>query len=186
MRQGRLCVRCLSGRCAVGPAVGQGADEAFCFAVGLRSVWAASEVADAERAAGDGVDGGAVAAAVVGQHAFDADPVLTIEGDRAAEEACGCCRFLVGEHFRVGEAAVVCDGDVHILPADPVATDAGGVGGAATLVLALTAADAFAGASFDPAELLDVDVDELARTRAFVAPRRLEPDPAQAAHAAAV
>ena len=34
----------------------------------------------------------------------------------------------------------------------------------------------------DPAELLDVDVDELARPGALVADRRLEPEPAEPAH----
>ena len=42
--------------------------------------------------------------------------------------------------------------------------------------------DAFAGAAFDPAELLDVDVDELARPRALVADGLLEPEPAEPAH----
>ena len=50
---------------AVGPAAQEGADEAFGFAVGLRSVRAGAEVADRECAARDRVDGGSVSAAVV-------------------------------------------------------------------------------------------------------------------------
>jgi len=45
-----------------------------------------------------------------------------------------------------------------------------------------TVADAPACTSLDPAELLDVDVDELARPRALVADRLLEPEPAELAH----
>ena len=45
---------------AVGPAGQKGADESLAFAVGLGSVAPGAEVADAEHAAGDGVDCGAV------------------------------------------------------------------------------------------------------------------------------
>src|SRR5437764_5436894 len=170
---------------AVGPAVDQGAYEALCLAVRLRPVGTSAQVTDAERATGERVDRGAVATAVVGEHAFDGDPVSTVEGDGTAEEAGRGRGFLIGEHLRVGEAAVDVDGDVDVLPADQVETDAGGVVGAAAFVLAQTVAESLAGAAFDPAELLDVNVQELARPRAFVADRLLEPDPAQAAHAAA-
>ena len=71
--------------------------------------------------------------------------------------------FLVGEHLGVGEAAVVVDGDVDVLPADGAAAAAGCVGVAAGCSAGGRRAPALAGAAFDPAELLDVDVDELAR-----------------------
>jgi hypothetical protein len=48
-------------------------------------------------------------------------------------------------------------------------------------VLVSAVAPAFAGTAFDPAELLEVDVHELARPSALVALRWLEPDPAQPA-----
>jgi hypothetical protein len=47
-----------------------------------------------------------------------------------------------------------------------------------------TATDAPAGASFDPGELLDVDVDELTRPRALVADWLLESESAELAHPA--
>ena len=43
----------------------------------------------------------------------------------------------------------------------------------------LAAKDALAGAAFDPAEPLDIDVDELAWPRALVANRLLKPEPAE-------
>ena len=46
------------------------------------------------------------------------DAVAAVEGEGAAEEADGGRGFLVGEHLGVGEAAVVVDGDVDVLPAD--------------------------------------------------------------------
>lgn len=51
----------------------------------------------------------------------------------------------------------------------------------ATLVLE----DALAGSALDPTKPLDIDVDELARPRALVTDRLLEPDPAQPSHAPA-
>jgi hypothetical protein len=55
---------------------------------------------------------------------------------------------------------VVIDGDVHVLPADAAADLALSVGLGAVVVLR-PAAHTPAGAAGDPAELLDVDVDEL-------------------------
>jgi hypothetical protein len=51
---------------------------------------------------------------------------------------------------------------VDVLPADRVAAVAVGVGAGGVVVL-WAAADSPAGTALDPAELLDVDVDELAR-----------------------
>ena len=56
---------------------------------------------------------------------------------------------------------------------------------AAVVVLAHAVAPALAGAALDPAELLDIEMDELARPGALVADRLLEPDPAEPAHPAA-
>ena len=57
----------------------------------------------------------------VGEHAFHADLVAAAKGGRAAQERVrGRCTF-VPEHFGVGEATVVFDGDVHVLPVDPAA-----------------------------------------------------------------
>jgi hypothetical protein len=73
---------------------------------------------------------------------------------------------------------------VDELPAGLPAQSSGSVDRAACVVLESTV-DAVTGAADDTAEFLDVDVDELAGPRALVAPRRLEPDPAQATETAA-
>jgi hypothetical protein len=91
----------------VGPAVEEGADEAFGFAVCLWPVGAGAQVADAEGLARDGVDGGAIGGAVVGEEALDGDAVAAVKGDGAVEEADRGCRLFVGEDLGVGEAAVV-------------------------------------------------------------------------------
>src|SRR3954447_24090526 len=103
---------------AVGPAAQHGPDEAFGFAVGLRTSGTGAEVADAEGLVSDGVDAGAVGRAVVGEQALDGDAVASVEVDGALEEGDrgGC--LLVGEDFDVGQAGAVVDGDVHVFPAD--------------------------------------------------------------------
>src|SRR5215212_1919852 len=159
---------------AVGPAAEHGADEAFCFSVGLRSVGAGAEVADADGAAGDRVDGGAVGRAVVGDHALDGDAVAAIEANGASQEGRGGGGAFVGEDFGVGQAGAVIDGDVDELPA----------------VLELAAVIALGGAraehpvtgTRDPAELFDVDVDQLSGPLALIALSWLEPQPPDPAH----
>jgi len=138
-------------------------------------------VADAEPAAGERVQSGDVGGAVVGQQALDRDPLPAVEGDGAVEEADRRPCLLVGQYLGVGETAVVVDRHVHVLPADRLALDAGGVEPSAVRVALDASGHALAGAALDPAQLLDVEMDELARARALVAKRLLEPEPAQAA-----
>ena len=115
---------------------------------------------DPECFAGEGVDGGAVAGAVVGHDSLGLDPVRAEVGDCATEKAdrCGC--FLVFEHFDVGEPGRVIDADVGVFSADPAVS------------LSAVACDTVAGMS-DTAGLLDVGVEELAWPFALVAVRRL-------------
>jgi len=70
---------------------------------------------------------------------------------------------------------------VHVFPADRETPLAFSVDASRVVVFAHAAADTLAGAALDPAKPFDVDVDELARTLAFIADRLLEPDPAQPA-----
>jgi hypothetical protein len=76
---------------------------------------------------------------------------------------------------------VVVDGDVDELPAGRPAGAACRVAAAWPVAAGCAAADAFAGAARDPAELLAVDVDELARSRVLVANGLLETGPAKTA-----
>jgi hypothetical protein len=137
-------------------------------------------VADAERAAGDRVDRGAVGGAVVGQQPLDGHAVAAVEEERAAQERDRRGRLLVREHLGVGEPGAVVDRDVHELPTDLQAPHALSVGASARV--AAPARHPMSGAARDPAELLDVDVDQLARARALVALGRLEPQAPELAH----
>src|SRR5437899_565245 len=101
---------------AVGPAVDQGADEAFGFAVCLGAARAGAEMMDAELAAGECVDRRDVGAAVVGEDSLDGDPVAAVVGGGAAKEADRGRCFLVSEHLGICEPAVVVDRDVGRTP----------------------------------------------------------------------
>jgi hypothetical protein len=136
---------------AVGPVVEEGADEAFGFAVCLWSAGPGAEVAEAKLAAAKRVDRRAVGGAVVGEDAFDVDAVAAVVGDGALEEADRGGGFLVCEDLGVGEAAVVVDGDVDVLPADRAASAPVRVEAAWPVAAGGATADAFAGAALDPA-----------------------------------
>ena len=105
-----------------------------------------------------------VGGAVVGEDPFDADPVPGKEGDRSPQKADCADGLLVAEGLDVGESAVVVDGDVDELPADHAAPFPCSVGAAATVGAPPSPADPFAGAALAAAELLDVDMHELARS----------------------
>ena len=128
--------------------------------------------------------GGAVCATVVAEHSFDADAVAAIEADCSMEKRRCRFGFLVGQDLGVGEAAVVVDGDVHVLVADRSSLAAGQVGEGGVVVLD-AAADAPARAADDPGELLDINMQELARPGALVADCWLETESAKTAKAAA-
>src|SRR4051812_13145264 len=167
---------------AVGPAGEHGADEPFGLAVGLRSVRAGAQVANAHRAAGDGVDGADVGRAVVGDDSLDADAVARKELASATEKRDRRGRLLVAQDFGVGQARGVVDGDMHEVPTDGVAAPAGGVGEGAVVVRA-AAEDPLACTAVDASELLDVDVDELTRALALVALGRHQAQAPELAHA---
>src|SRR5215207_8870255 len=161
---------------SVGPAAEHRADEAFCFAVGLGPVGARAEVSDPLGSARDRVQSRAVGGAVVGQQSLDMDAVTLVEADGSAQECDHRRGLLVAEDFGVGQPGRVIDRDVHELPAKAVARAV-----IALLGASLRAKDAVPGTG-DPAELLDVNVDQLAWAGTLVASGRLHPEPAELAH----
>jgi len=107
----------------------------------------------------------AVTGAVVGHDSFDLDAVAGEELQRPLKEGdCGD-GFLVFEDFDVGEAGGVVDGDVNELPALLVGFAVIALGGPTG-----GPGDPVAGPG-DLAELLDVDVDQLAGPGALIALR---------------
>jgi len=134
-------------------------DEAFGFAVCLGS-------ADAGVAWGESVllellvPGALEAFAVVCQDLVEFDPVAAVDGTAALEEVERVGGRLAWVELGVGEPCAVVDADEEVVPARLAAAS---VGQACLWVTG----------SFDPAELLDVDVDQLTGPGALVADHRL-------------
>jgi len=111
---------------------------------------------------------------VVGHDPFDGRDAEGGEGLRgAAEEPGAGVGLLVGVDLGVGQPGVVVDGAVHVVVAD----SGGGAAGAASVAVA--AVDAPAAAVAEPAEFLDVDVDQFTGAVAFVAAHPVAGRPVQ-------
>ena len=129
-----------------------------------------------------------VAGSVVGHHSVDGDAVVgePLVGSEC-EPGCGDC-LLVVEVLDVGEAGVVVDGGVDVVVAKSGSFLAGAVRApvgpavASSLLLSQSSPSATIG---DPAQLFDVDVDQLTRSRLLVAADHLSggsvhpPEPVQ-------
>jgi hypothetical protein len=126
-------------------------------------------VPDSEGAAGDCVRGGDVGRAVVGEDALDRDAVAFIERDRSAQKPDRGAGLLVCEDFDVGQTGGVINTDVHGLPADRATVHSGAVSSPRSRVGGVLSGDPLASAALDPPRLLDVDVEQLARTVALIA-----------------
>ena len=145
---------------SVGPFAQGGLDEAFGFAVGPWRIGAGETLFETETSDFSGVGSAAVAGAVVGKETLDLDPELSEEGESGEEKGDGALRALVREELGEGDAGVIIDGDVKVLPT-----------GAAGVIALAVAGDAMAEA-LDAGELLNIEVDEFARSGPLVAAQR--------------
>src|SRR5262245_45176983 len=142
----------------VGPFAQAGLDEPFRLAVGSGRVGPGALVLEpgiVDRLAEGMAD---IGRPVVGHDPLDGDAQAGEPGDGALEEGDRAFLALVGQDLGEGEARGVVDADVEEVPAD------------AAFPAAPVTDDAVADA-VDPAQLLDVDVDELAGPLALVADR---------------
>jgi hypothetical protein len=96
-----------------------------------------------------------VAGSVIGQYAPDGEAEAVEVGAGHPEEADGRLVALIGQDRPEGDAGVVVDGDVQILPA-----------GAARLAAPLTG-DTMGGFA-DPRQTLDIEVDQVARALVLI------------------
>src|SRR5258708_5920623 len=143
-------------RCQVGPSVGplaqRGLDEALGLAIGFRRVGLGAQVLDFEQPQCLRVTTGSEAGAVVGHDAIDLDAMGPEEAQRVKEKAQAGSTFFIGQDFRISDAGVVVDCQMQIFPTDPAAV---------ALALAI-AGDAVADL-LETTQLLDIDMDDLAR-----------------------
>ena len=107
--------------------------------------------------------------------------MASIERDRALEKRDGGGGFLIGQDLDLVQAGRVVDRDLHGVPAGNAAADPGSVGLLSRAQAARPAGHAVSGASrADPSQLLDVDVDQFARTLTLIALRGLQAQAPQA------
>lgn len=160
---------------SVGPFSGEGLDEAFGFAVGLRAVGSGEEMFYTELEAGrfEGFRG--VGGTVVGHDAGDFDFMLGVEGEGLDESGDDARDGLIFVDTSEAEAGVVVDRDVE------------GFGAGAFVAVGAVAGGAYAWLG-EASEFLDIEVDEFTWGVAFVAHdrwRRSRQDKLQAVEAMA-
>jgi hypothetical protein len=85
------------------------------------------------------------------------DAVGGEEASGSGQEPSAGAGLLIGEHLGIGQAGVVINGGMDEVVARPTS------GVAAAVLGGVAAMDAVAAAGAEPAQLLDVEVDQLAR-----------------------
>src|SRR6516162_4719658 len=150
---GQLGCRPRCCRHGIGPLAQARLDEALSLAVSFGRVRLGSDVFEGELLAGFGEVLREIARAVVGHNTLDLDPQTCVIGHRRFEEGNGAGLPLVAHDLTEGDTRCVVDAYMDELPADAeMAVDHAG----------LSSRDPMAHRA-DPAELLDIDVDELTR-----------------------
>jgi len=139
----------------IGPLAGDGLDEAFGLAVSLGAIRFGEEMCEAELMAGGGEGFGAIGGAAISQELLDVDAVSGVEGEGLVEGVEDALGPFVREQTSEGEAGMVIDGDVEAFDASAWVAGGAIAGGADTGMA-------------EAAELLDVEVEELAGEVAFV------------------
>ena len=128
-----------------------------------------------EARAGLAEGSGTIAGTVVGHDPLGGDAGPGMVGDGGLEEGHGCFLAFARQDRHMGDPRVVVDADMDELPAGTACR------------IAAVARDPVSD-TFDAAEFLDVDVDQLTRTVAFMASHRfsrlqgcqpVQPEPAQ-------
>jgi hypothetical protein len=140
----------------IGPLTQGGLDKALSFAVGARGVRTSALMAKAELLHQTAKDAGLVAGAVVGKQAAYGDAKASVVSQSGGQEGGSRVAFLVGQNLGEGDARVIVDGDVEVLPAD------------AFDVLAAIAVNAMTDTA-DATEFFDVEVEQIAGTGILIA-----------------
>ena len=91
-------------RAGISPLAGDGLDEAFGLAIGLRAIGPGEEMADTQLLAGSGKEFGAISRAAVGEDALDEDAVSLIESDGLVESGQDTGSFFIGKETGESQA----------------------------------------------------------------------------------
>ena len=142
---------------SISPLAGDGLDEAFGFAIGLRPVGLGEEMLEAEFLAGSSEGFGTIGGAAIGEDLLDVDAVGGVEGEGLVEGVEDALSAFVREEASEGEAGVVVDGNVQAFDASAWVTGGTIAGGPDPWAREAT-------------ELLDIEVEEFAGEVALVTP----------------
>src|SRR5215469_15856270 len=142
----------------ISPFSQRGLDETFGFAVGLRGVRLNPDVLDSELFASAGEGFGEVAATIVSHDAFDGNAEAPEVGDGGDQERDGAFLLLVGEDLGTRYPGMVIDSDVDAFPACTL-----------TAAIACAASGYAVAHAAETAELLNIEMDDLAWFLALVA-----------------
>ena len=133
-------------------------DESFGFTVGARGIRAGEVMTQAEFNHGGMKSVGAIAVTIIGEQAADGNAQTGIIGDRSAQEGdSGSCRE-VGQDLGEGNAGVVIDSDMNVLPSAVMFASA------ATIGTRNNAGEA--------AQLLNIEVEQIAGSSMLIANQR--------------
>ena len=143
-------------RSCVSPLASDGLDEAFSLAIGLGAVRFCEEMLEAELLAGGGKKLGTVSGTTIGEEALDVDAMIGIEADGLEESVEDGGSLFIREEAGEGETGMVVNGDVQGLD----------TGARVAMSSVPCGADSWA---LETAQLLDVEVEEIAWSIAFVA-----------------
>jgi hypothetical protein len=137
-------------------------DEALGLPIGFRRIGLGSDVLEPEPLAGSAEGARFIARSVVGHDALNSDAELGVVGHRGFQEGDSAAFAFVFLDLGIGDARGVVDADMDVLPthAPAVALSSTITGDAMSYVV-------------EPAEFLDVDMDELAGMFTLVTAHRL-------------
>ena len=114
---------------SVSPLAGDGLDEAFGLAIGLRPIGSGEEVFETQLETGGGKELGAIGRAAIGEDGLDGDAVVLIKSQSLLESSDDAGDFFVGKEGGKSDSGMVINGDVERLDACPwvaMGTVAGG------------------------------------------------------------
>jgi len=109
------------------------------------------------------VEGATVVPGIVAHHLPDGYSVAGIELGGAGQEASTGVPFLIGEHLRISQPGMVIDGRMDVVETNPTVHAVPD-----SMVAACLSSPAPATTVRDPAQLLHVDVDQVARSFTFI------------------
>jgi hypothetical protein len=98
---------------SIGPLAGDGLDEAFGLAIGLRAIGSGEEMLEAQLVAGGGKEFGAISGSPIGEDPLDGDVMGLVKSNGLMECGQDAGSFFIWEEAGKSEAGVVINGDVQ-------------------------------------------------------------------------